>query len=158
MKFFYILANQFVSILLSANTVTTLHFDTEIAYCDRGVSKESLGVEYRRKRTTMALIPKTENIDSNMTCYMENGKIYVFNLKWSKKRLHKNLVVKDAHSTKGGSLILETKQFKLFDAGKNYYLENKTTAKLLVNEMIIDRTGIVSKWSPVIVNGEGFHL
>jgi len=158
MRFFYILANQFVSILLSANTVTTLHFDTEISYCDIGVSKQHLEIQYRRKRTSVSLIPKMEKIDSNMTCYMKNQKIYVFNLKWSSKRLHKNLVIKDAQSVKGGSKILETNTFKLFDAGKNYYLENKTRRKLLVNESFIDRTGIISKWSPIVVDGKEYHL
>jgi hypothetical protein len=158
MKFFYVLANQFVSILLSSNTITTLHFNTEISYCDRGISSEHLGAQYRRQKTSISLVPKVENIDSNMTCYMKNGKIYVFNLKWSKKREHKNLVIKDAKSMKGGVKILETPSFSLFDAGENYYLENKTNSKLIVNESLLEKTGIVSKWSPVVINGKEYRL
>lgn len=158
MKFFYILANQFVSIFLSANTVTTLHFNSEINYCDRGVSTEQLEVKYRRRKTSISLVPKVAAIDSNMTCYMKNSKIYVFNLKWSETRQHKNIVINDATQVKGGHKILETKSFKLFDAGKNYYLENKTNQKLMVNEILIDKLGIISKWSPLIINNQEYRL
>ena len=158
MKFFYVLANQFVSIFLSTNTITTLHFDSTIAYCDHGMSKEQLGMEHRRKRTSLSLVPKVNNIDSNMTCYMKNGEVYVFNLKWSDKRIHKNISIGKALRVKGGHKVLETKDFKLFDAGKNYYLENKTKKKLLVNESLIDKIGVASKWSPININGKDYQL
>lgn len=159
MKFFYILANQFVTILLSANTVTTLTFNNnEIVNCDYGVSKEVLDFKYRRKRTSISFIPKSDGINTNATCYMKNGRIYVFNIKFSKDRTHKNIVVYDAEAKKGGVKVFENEQVRIFDAGKNFYIENKTSKKISVNESLIDKTGISSKWSPIYVNGKEIHL
>lgn len=158
MKFFYILMNQFVSIYLSANTVTTLHFDSPINFCDKGPNDSVLEIKFRRKRTSISLIPRMDNIDSNMTCYMKDSKIYVFNLKWSDKKIHKNIVVKQATKNRGGTLVLETDSFKLYDAGRNFIIRNKTATKILVNERLVDREGFVSKWSPVVVNGKEYDL
>lgn len=139
-------------------TVTTVHFDEPINYCDRGIPDSDLMVEYRRDKTSISLVPKASKIDSNMTCYMKNGDIFVFNLKWSEKRIHKNLVVKKGDLVNGGTKILENETFRLFDAGKNYYIENKTNKKLEVNENLIDKSGVISKWSPITINSKDYHL
>lgn len=158
MKFFYIMAHQFVTIFLSPNTVTTLHFDHPISYCDRGVSKKALWSEYRRKKSAISFVPKIEGINTNMTCFMRNNEVFVFNLRWSNKVIHKNLVIKKAGTVRGGQVILKTKEFTLYDAGKNYYIESNKKKKLIVNEIIINKTGVISKWSPLIINGKEYHL
>jgi len=158
MKFFYILANQFVTILLSANTVTSIHFNEAIQNCDYGANEKALAHVYRRRRTSLSLIPKVENINTNMTCYMESGKIRVFNIKWSQKNAHKNIAIFEAESKKGGVMVLETATFKLFDAGKNYYIESKKKGKINVNETVIEKAGVVSKWLPITVDGKEYSL
>lgn len=158
MKFFYILANQFLTILLSANTLTTLHFNEKIKYCDVGVSKDSLAIKYRRSKTSVSLAPFTK-IDSNMTCFMDSGKIYVFNLSWSKDRYHKNIVINDVVAKSGGGkLILENAKFKLFDNGRSYFIENKLKKAISVNELPVKNSAVISKWSPIVVNGVEYRL
>jgi len=158
MKFFYILANQIVTVLLSSNTVTTLTFNNEIVNCDYGVSKSTLDFKYRRKRTSISLIPKSDGFDTNATCFMKDGKIYLFNLKYSKERFHKHIAVFDAETSKGGAKIYEDSTIRVFDAGKNYFIENKTKTKIKVNESPIDKTGVSSKWNPININGKEVFL
>lgn len=158
MKFFYVLANQFVTVLLSANTVTNLHFQKEISYCDIGVSKQVAEIVYRRNNMTVAIIPKSEQIKSNMTCYTKDWKIYVFNISWSEKNGHKDIVINDAGSSRGGQKIFENETVKIFDSGKNYYIENKTDDNIIVNESVIKKAGVISKWSPIILNNKEIEI
>lgn len=158
MKFFYILGSNILSLMLSSNSLTNITFPSEIVACDYGVSKSVLDFRYRRKRTTIALIPKSDGIDTNATCYMKNGKIYLFNIKFSKKRFHKHIAVFDADQSKGGAKIFENSQIRVFDAGKNYYVENKTKNKILVNESPIEKAGVTSKWNPININGKEIFL
>lgn len=160
MNFFYILANQFVTIFLAANTLTTLTFDSEINNCDYGVSTTALSFKLRRARTTISLIPKSDGIDTNMTCYLKNGKMYVFNLKWTKDRskAHKNIAIFEADSKRGGKKVYEDATVRIFDAGKNYYVENKLNQDIEVNETVIKKSGISSKWSPLFINKKEVNL
>jgi hypothetical protein len=147
-----------VTVLLGVNVVTTLTFDQKIKNCDVGAGKEQLELVYRRERTSISLVPQVKDLKTNMTCFMENGKIFVFNLKMSNTP-HKNIVVKESTNVvKGGTLILETSDFKLFDAGKNFYIENKKKEKILVNEVSINRWGYVSKWIPIVIDGKEYYL
>lgn len=157
MKFYYVLANQLVTLLLSGNTLTTLHFNEEISYCDTGAGKTSLLLKYRRQKTSVALAPFSK-IDSNMSCFMKSGKIYVFNLKWSNDKFHKNIVVDDAVPLSGGKLILETLKFRLYESEKSYYIENKTKKKIHVNEYPVVTSAIISKWLPIVVDGKEYRL
>lgn len=157
MKFFYIIASQFSTVLLQLYTATVLHFSEPISYCDLGVGKKILEEAYRRNRTTISLVPQVKKIKTNMTCYMKSGKIYVFNLNTTKKKPHKNIFINDATSTRGGTLLIKTKEFKVFDSGKNLFIENLGTKPLDVNEEIIRTSGLVSKWFPIIINGKEYY-
>ncbi len=154
MNFFYVLANQFVTVFLSINTLTTLTFVSEINNCDYGVSKTILDSKIRRSRTSISFIPKSDAIDTNMTCYLANGKMYVFNLKWTDDRAkaHKNIAIFDAEKKKSGRKVYEDKELKIYDAGKNYFIESKISEKNNVNEYPFGKVGVSSKWRPVFFN------
>lgn len=158
MKFFYLVASQFVTVFLSPNTVTNLHFNKEISYCDIGVDKNTVELVYRRNSMSVSIVPKSDHIKTNMTCYSKDWRIYVFNIKTSKEVIHKDLVLNDATLERGGKKIYSNSKITIYDSGKNYFIENNSKSSIRVNESIVEKSAAISKWSPVIVDDMEIHL
>jgi hypothetical protein len=55
---------------------------------------------------------------------------------------------------RGGKLVFSNKEVEIFDAGNNFFIKNLTSSKLLINEVVIEKEGITSKWIPIDINGK----
>lgn len=153
----YMLNAQYITILWSVIGLTSIHFDEKIK-CSFAHGLDSHGnkliqVKYERGGKTISLNPLVA-FDTNFNCYGESEKMYFFNLKHEKNLYSKNIRIKTATEFRGGKKVYSKDGIVVFDSGNNYFVKNETGKILEVNDVPIEREGIVSKWQPIDINGK----
>lgn len=154
MMYFFILANQYVTLNLGPHKVTTLHFKEKIHRCIVGAPKEEVEYSIVAQRTAAVFIPKSKKIDSNITCFTDKRNIYTFNLKFNPTNYHKNITISKGGSSRNGDVFCDRKKYKILESSRNYYIINKSQKPLIVNEMEVKKNAIISKWLPITIDGE----
>ncbi len=157
MKNFFVFITEFVPLVLGTNNVTTIHFDKRIEACDIALNKNQFHMEKRRKNKSISLFLRVPmRHDANMTCYLEDGNIKQFKVSYSKNNYHDSVRVGDARKGKVGSLIKKYKGINIYESKNSYFVEVGKGAK--INNKFIKGQGHVSKWSPILINGQKVNL
>ena len=157
MRNFFIFITEFVPLVLGTNNITTVHFDKRIEACDIALNKNQFHMEKRRKEKSISLFLRTPiRRDVNMTCYLEDGNIKQFKVSYSKNNYHDSIRVGDAKKGRVGSLIKTYKGINIYESQNSFFVEVVKGAK--INNKFIKGQGHISKWSPILINGERVNL
>jgi hypothetical protein len=153
----YVLQAQYITIFWSMFGLTSIHFKEKVQ-CTFAHGKTTSGdkmiqIKYEREGKTVSIAPR-QKFDTNFNCYSEDDRMYFFNVKYNESKFSKNVPIRLASQYRGGKLVYTSKKVKIFDAGNNYFIKNLTPKKISINEFVIDREGITSKWLPIDIDGK----
>lgn len=157
MKIFYTLITEFLVLYLSQGQTTVVTFDSRIEKCQSAMPKSVYEKSYSRDRrsVTFYLKERLKN-KSTIVCFLEDGSFKHFDVREKNSDLHRSIFVKNAKNVEGGELIFSRNGISIYDAGENYFVTTKESAT--VNGKRISERGIVSKWSPMDINGKEIEL
>jgi hypothetical protein len=153
----YMLPAQYITIFWSMFGLTSIHFNEKVqctfAHGINSNGGKAIQVKYEREGKTLSIAPKLK-FDTNFNCYTESDRMYFFNIVYNEKKVTKNVPIFEASMFRGGKLVFSNKEVEIFDAGNNFFIKNLTSSKLLINEVVIEKEGITSKWIPIDINGK----
>jgi hypothetical protein len=152
----YMVAGQYITILWSALSLTTIHFNTKVncVFAHGMDSKGNKVISINKVRGGKSIsISPTMKFSTNFNCYGEDESVYFFNVKYSDKKFNKNIIVRHAGHVSGGSIVFETGDYAFYESKENYFVVNRSKKKLNVNEKSVPNSSVLSKWQPVNING-----
>ena len=148
---FKMFLNSWAIIVLGSNFVTTINFSEPVDIAPIGISKKYIFYKKSKNRKNIFLkVLSPEVSKTNMTVITASGKIYNFLLMHGEKP-HSTIIVKDGKKDHSFKKLLETKKYKVHESKNTYQFINKLNSKVLVNENIVSKRGVIylPKGAPV---------
>jgi type IV secretory pathway VirB9-like protein len=146
---FHILLDQITTIFLSLGLLTTLTFQDEVTSFMYGGSKSDLFISLTNSNKTLTLKPKTKSLSSNLLV-ITKGRKYYFNVLYSADKPHKFIEIKKGQINNAQKLILEAKDYKLYQGLSSIMVINKTKKEITLNEKKFKTKAYFGKGIPLI--------
>lgn len=147
---YYIFKNQIFTVFLSMSQLCAINFPMKVTDYVGGQEGDYTVYELNKGRS-LVFETKRKGFERNMIVFQSEGK-YHFNVKYDEERANKDIVIREAKSCSGFTLLKETLDYQLFECPESLYFVNKGKGSVKVNDLHIKDKAYLSKGPPVYLD------
>lgn len=148
---YYIMKGHIFTIFLSLSHLSSVNFSTQVTDYVGGELGDFKVYELNHHKS-LIFEPKKKDFQKNFITFTKKDK-YHFNLVYDEKFSNKDIEIREAEKCSYFNLVVETKDYQLFECPKSLFFVNKRKTPVKVNDLVISEKSYLSKGPPIYLEG-----